>query len=333
MRVGFFIFPEFQLLDLAGPLGAFEVAQRFHGADVYELAVVSRQGGLVPSSAGICLDSVAVDNGAAFDTLVVVGGDKMDGILAEEALPSCLRQAAHGVRRVASICTGALLLAETGLLEGRTVTTHWRFAAELRRRHPGIRLEPDRIFVRDGRYWSSAGITAGIDLALALIGEDFGEDVARGVAQDLVVFHRRPGGQSQYSKLLEVSAESERVAMVLTYVREHLSERLSVEDLAAVAGLSPRQFARVFRTETGQTPARAVEQLRAEAARLRVERNRSESLQEIAERTGFGELERMRRAFIRTFGQPPQSLRRAGNNSAPTPESDVPLTLGIEPEE
>lgn len=308
MRVGFFIFPGFQLLDLSGPLGAFEIAKRFHGAGNYELPVVSVEGGPIASSSGVALVSAAMDG--HFDTLIVVGGDDMESVLADTAVIGCLRRAAINVRRMASICTGALLFAETGLLKGRKVTTHWRFAAELQRRHPDIQVDADRIFLRDGPYWSSAGITAGIDLALALIEDDCGMDVARNVARDLVVFHRRPGGQSQYSKLLEVSAQSERIAKVVSHARQHLAEPLSVEDLAAVARLSPRQFARIFREETGSTPARAIEQLRSEAARLRVEQNGSESLTEIAAMTGFGDLERMRRAFLRAFGKTPQALRR-----------------------
>lgn len=309
MKIGFFIFPGFQLLDLAGPLGAFEVAQRFHGATAYELEVVSLGGGLVPSSGGCELNSTPLA-GRRFDTLLVVGGDAMDAVVKDRQTIDLLRVAGDAVRRLASICTGALLVAETGLLANRQVTTHWRFAPALSAAHPELRLAPDRIYLRDGKFWSSAGITAGIDLSLALIGDDFGDEVARKVAQDLVVFHQRPGGQSQYSALLKVNARSERIALVLSHIREHLADRLSVEELAAEVGLSPRQFARIFRDETGLTPAKAVEQLRVETARLRVEGNRSESLEEIARATGFQDLERMRRAFLRTFGSPPQSLRR-----------------------
>jgi transcriptional regulator GlxA family with amidase domain len=290
-------------------LAAFEIAQRFHGAAVYRPHVVSLAGGLTPSSCGVALDTQRAGR-KVFDTLLVIGGDEMSAPCGCLRTRRSLRRAAEKSRRVASICTGAYLLAETGLLDGRRVTTHWRFAPELLRKHPSIQVEPDRIYVRDGRFWSSAGITAGIDLSLALIGDDFGEAVAKRVAQDMVVFHRRPGGQSQYSALLELDTTSERIAKVMSYAREHLDEDLSVEILAERANLSPRQFARVFREETGKTPAKAIEQLRVEAARVRVEDNRSESLEEIARSVGFEDPERMRRAFIRAFGQPPQSLRR-----------------------
>ncbi|WP_221029805.1 GlxA family transcriptional regulator [Actomonas aquatica] len=309
MEIGLFVFPGFQLLDLSGPLAAFEIAQRFHGAAVYHPRVVSLDGGLMPSSSGVELNSEKIGR-KKFDTLLVVGGDEMSAPCGCRRTRNSLRGAAEKARRVASICTGAYLLAETGLLDGRRVTTHWRFAPELLRKHPTLRVETDRIYVRDGRFWSSAGITAGIDLSLALIGDDFGEEVARKVAQDLVVFHRRPGGQSQYSALLELDAKSDRIGMVMTYARENLTADLSVEALAERAHLSPRQFARVFAEETGRTPAKAVEQLRVEAARVRVEENLSESLEEIAMAVGFTDPERMRRAFIRVFGQPPQGLRR-----------------------
>lgn len=309
MDIGFFIFPGFQLLDLSGPLAAFEIAQRFHGASGYRPKVVSLAGGLVRSSIGVELNSARLGR-REFDTLLIVGGDEIAAPCRCARTRRALAAAAGRARRVASICTGAYLLAETGLLEGRRVTTHWRFASELVRKHPGLRVEPDRIFVRDGRFWSSAGITAGIDLTLALIADDFGEGVSRRVAQDLVVFYRRPGGQSQYSALLELDSKSDRVALVMAYARENLAADLSVEALAERASLSPRQFARVFLAETGRTPAKAVEQLRVEAARVRVEENLSESLEEIAGAVGFSDPERMRRAFIRAFGQPPQGLRR-----------------------
>ncbi len=315
MEIGLFVFPGFQLLDLSGPLAAFEIAQRFHGAAGYHPRVVSLAGGLVPSSSGVELNSEKIGR-KKFDTLLVVGGDEMAAPCGCGRTRRSLRSAAEKARRVASICTGAYLLAETGLLDGRRVTTHWRFAPELLRKHPTLRVETDRIYVRDGRFWSSAGITAGIDLSLALIGDDFGEEVARKVAQDLVVFHRRPGGQSQYSALLELDAQSERIGLVMSYARENLTADLSVEALAERAHLSPRQFARVFAEETGRTPAKAVEQLRLEAARVRVEENLSESLEEIAMAVGFADPERMRRAFIRVLGQPPQGLRRTARQQS-----------------
>lgn len=309
MKVAFFVFPGFQLLDLAGPLAAFEIAKRFHAATPYRPTVVAEHAGLVPSSSGVPVQASALGRTAP-DTLIITGGDDTDQACVDTAMIRHLNTSAKKARRVASICTGAFLLAETGLLDGRKVTTHWRFAPEFKRKHPDIQLESDRIFIRDGRFWTSAGITAGIDLSLALIADDFGEEIAKKVAQDLVVYQRRPGGQSQYSALLDIDTRSERIALALSYAREHLSEPLSVDDLAAQSSLSPRQFARVFAQETGLTPAKAIERLRVEAAAVRIEANRAESLQEIANATGFNDLERMRRAFLRYYGQPPQGFRR-----------------------
>jgi transcriptional regulator GlxA family with amidase domain len=309
MKVAFFIFPGFQLLDLAGPLAAFEIAKRFHAATPYRPVVVAERAGPIASSSGVAVEAKALGRMTP-DTLIITGGDDTSSACIDHTMIAHLNRAAHKARRVASICTGAFLLAETGLLNGKRVTTHWRFAPELKQKHPQIKLESDRIFIRDGRFWTSAGITAGIDLSLALIADDFGEEIAKKVAQDLVVYQRRPGGQSQFSALLEIDTRSERIALALAYAREHLTAPLSVDELAAQTSLSPRQFARVFTEETGLTPAKAVERLRVEAASVRIEENRSESLQEVADTTGFKDLERMRRAFVRFYGHPPQAHRR-----------------------
>jgi transcriptional regulator GlxA family with amidase domain len=196
------------------------------------------------------------------------------------------------------------------LLDGRRATTHWGRAAEFARAYPQIRVEPDRIFVRDGNIWTSAGITAGIDLALALVADDLGEAVAKRAAQQLVVHHRRPGGQSQFSALLDLGRPDGRFGGLLAWARERLDEPLPVERLADRAAMSPRNFARAFTAETGATPAKAIERLRLEAARVHVE-NGSEPIDRVASASGFRDPERMRRAFIRAFGQPPQALRRA----------------------
>jgi transcriptional regulator GlxA family with amidase domain len=181
----------------------------------------------------------------------------------------------------------------------------------MQRLHPRVQVSSDRIYIQDGPIWTSAGISAGIDLALALIEADLGTPIARAVARELVVYHRRPGGQSQFTSLLEMDPPSSRISSALVYAREHLHEELGVERLAEVACLSRRQFDRAFAAETGQTPAKAVEKLRVETARLRVEEG-GESLEAIARAVGFADTERMRRAFIRVFGQPPQAIRRAG---------------------
>jgi transcriptional regulator GlxA family with amidase domain len=224
-----------------------------------------------------------------------------------------VRAVAKRGARLASICSGTFILAEAGLLDGKRATTHWQRTRQFLATYPGVKLEPDRIFARDGNIWSSAGITAGIDLALAMVGEDFGEEVAQMTARQLVLYHRRSGGQSQFSSLLELKASNGRFGELLSWAREHLDARLTVDDLAERAGMSARHFCRAFIAETGATPAKAIERLRVEVARLRVQSS-SEAIERVAEVTGFRDPERMRRAFIRAFGQPPQSLRRAARS-------------------
>jgi transcriptional regulator GlxA family with amidase domain len=212
-------------------------------------------------------------------------------------------------RRVASTCTGAFTLAEAGVLDGRRATTHWRFARDLQARYPKLKVEEDRIFIIDGPIWTSAGVTAGIDLALAMVEKDLGAEIARTVARKMVVYHRRSGGQSQFSTLLELEPKSDRIQRALDYASRNLKSTLSVEELADAAALSHRQFSRAFRAETGQSPAKAVERLRVEAARVLMEQGRH-SMDAIAQETGFADRERMRRAFLRRLGQSPQTIRR-----------------------
>ena len=306
--VGFLIFDGFQILDAAGPIAAFEIAGA-HARGAYRLSVLARRAGAVASSSGATMTAIAFAGVPRFDTLVVAGGLGTYEALKDEGILACLREAARDCRRVASVCSGAFLIAEAGLLDGKRATTHWSRSRQFAERYPNVRLEPDRIFVRDGKIWSSAGITAGVDLALALIAEDLGEPVARRVAQQLVVYRRRPGGQSQFSALLDIDRPGSRFSPLLAWVRERLQERLLVGRLADQAGMSSRNFARAFATETGITPAKAVERLRLEAARERVESG-EEPIECIASDKGFGDPERMRRAFLRAFGQPPRALRR-----------------------
>ncbi len=312
-RVGFLIYEAFQILDLTGPLAAFEVAGRYVEGS-YETSTMSLLGGPVRSSSGLVVIADPFGE-AAFDTLVIVGGSGVRAPSSDPATLAFVQRATACSRRTASVCSGTYVLAAAGVLDGRTATTHWRRAADLARRFPSIRVEPDRIFVRDGAIWTSAGITAGIDLALALIGEDLGETIAARVAKELVVHHRRPGGQSQFSALIDLPVASDKVGRALAFARERLAEPLSVERLAQAAGLSPRQFSRAFAAETGTTPAKAVERLRVEAARAAVEAGRT-PIDRIALVSGFGDPERMRRAFVRAFGQPPQALRRAAHATA-----------------
>ncbi|MDP1631838.1 MAG: GlxA family transcriptional regulator [Caulobacter sp.] len=305
--IGVLIFPDFQLLDAAGPIAAFEIAGRIAPGG-YAIRLLSRDGGPVASSSGVTLDSAAFADAGRLDTLLVSGGEGTRGPAICAATLAFVQKTARAARRTASVCSGAYVLAQAGLLDGKRATTHWNRTADFARRFPKVKLEADRIFVRDGAVWTSAGITAGIDLALAMIGEDLGEAVARQTAQQLVVYHRRPGGQSQFSALLEMEGGG-RFDALLTWARENLRDRLSVEDLAARAGMSERTFARAFAAETGFTPAKAVERLRVEAARTLLD-SQPLQVEDVALDTGFGDAERMRRAFIRAFGQPPQALRR-----------------------
>jgi transcriptional regulator GlxA family with amidase domain len=315
-RLDLLIFPDFQILDAAGPIAAFEIAARY-APGAYGIRVVAAGGGLVRSSSGAAMLAEPIGetlDEAAADTVMVAGGDGTRAATDPAAL-AWLRAASARARRTASICSGAYLLAEAGLLDGKRATTHWSRSADFAKRFPKVRLEPDRIFTRDGpaghgEVWTSAGITAGIDLSLAMIADDLGEEVARRVAQQLVVYHRRPGGQSQFSALLEMGGHGGRFAGLIDWIRERLAEPLTVERLADQAGMSPRNFARAFAAETGMTPAKAVERLRLEVARERVEGS-AEPIDVLAKSSGFGDSERMRRAFVRAFGQPPQALRRA----------------------
>jgi transcriptional regulator GlxA family with amidase domain len=308
-RLGLLIFPDFQILDAAGPIAAFEIAGRY-GGGFYAIEVLAMDAGEVASSSGVGMAARAADPAAAYDTLMIAGGDGARGASHDAAGLDFVRAAASRAGRVASVCSGAFLLAAAGLLDGRRATTHWSRTSDFVRRFPAVRLEPDRIFVHDGPVWTSAGITAGIDLALAMIADDLGEEIARRTAEQLVVYRRRPGGQSQFSALLELERPEARFGGLLGWARERLGEPLGVERLADQAAMSPRHFARAFAAETGVTPAKAIERLRVEAARERIEAG-PEPIDRIAAKVGFGDPERMRRAFLRAFGQPPQALRRA----------------------
>lgn len=304
-RIDFIVFPGFQVMSLAA-LSVFEFANREKGAPVYDVRVLSETGGPIRSSFGVSVGTEPFD-GADDDTLIVGGSTVTE--TPTPGLIDFVRRALGRYRRVAATCTGAFILAEAGLLDGRRATTHWNRARDLQARFPMVKVEEDRIFIVDGPVWTSAGMTAGIDLALAMIERDLGADVARAVARKLVVYHRRAGGQSQFSALLELEPKSDRIQSALAYAKRNLHTPLTVEQLAEAAHLSPRQFSRAFRAETGQTPAKAIENLRVEAARLMMEQSRH-PIEIIAQQTGFADRERMRRAFLRAFGQPPQVIRR-----------------------
>lgn len=304
-QVGLILEDGFQLMGLAA-LSAFEFANAELGDDGYRLTVLSEHGGTIRSSMNTGIETVPL--GVMPDTLLVAG--ELVPKAVSSGLAAFLKRAGRETRRVAGVCTGAFVLAEAGLLDGRTATTHWAHARDLQARFPKITVDDDRIFIRDGNIWTSAGMSSAIDLTLALIEDDHGAALSRAIARKLVVYHRRPGGQSQFSALLELEPRSDRVKRALTYAREHLRNPLSVEELAEAANLSPRQFSRVFREETGQSPAKAVEMLRLEAARVMLEDGRH-PMDIIARDTGFADRDRMRRAFLRSFGQPPASLKRS----------------------
>ena len=305
-RLVLVIFPDFQLLDAAGPIAAFEIAERYRPGS-YVLSVQAPDGGQIASSSGVRLTAAPLGDGP-FDTVMVSGGDGTHRISALADIVTWLQQTE--IRRSTSVCSGAYLLAEAGLLDGRRATTHWSRTDHFTRTYPRVKLDADRIFIRDGDVWTSAGITAGIDLSLALIEDDLGAEIARRVAQQLVVHQRRPGGQSQFSALVDLGGRTGRFADLMDWIRAHLAETLTVERLAEQAAMSPRNFARAFTAETGTTPAKAVERLRLEAARTAVETGHA-PVDHIAETVGFGDPERMRRAFLRAFGLPPQALRHA----------------------
>ena len=311
--IGILVFSDFQLLDAAGPIAVFEVAARFAGIppSIKALAVTP---GPVRSSSGVEIFASGVRHSRAIDTLIVVGGEKVPVAATCKRTLSFVRTMAKRGVRVASVCSGAYILAAAGLLDGRRATTHWWNTRHFVSSYPKVKLEPDQIYVREGNIWSSAGITAGIDLALAMVAEDFGEGVAKKTARQLVVYDRRSGGQSQFSSLLELKTPDGRFGPLLTWAREHLDASLTVEDLAEQAGMSSRHFTRAFVAETGSTPSKAIERLRIEVARQRVQSS-GEAIERVAQLTGFRDPNRMRRAFIRAFGQPPQSLRRAARAS------------------
>lgn len=315
-RIGFLLPPGFQALDLMATT-VFEIANHLDGGPFYDVTLLSEQGGVLGSSSGVGVFTEAFER-HDYDTLIVAGIMQPLTQRPSSAFLDFMRDASHTSRRTASICTGAFILAEAGLLEGRRATTHWALARDLQRAYPRTRVEEDRIFINDGRIWTSAGMTACIDLCLAMVEADLGKDASKHIARQMVVYHRRSGGQSQFSALLELEPKSDRIQQALSYAKRHLQKPLSVDELAEAANLSTRQFSRSFRLETGQSPARAIEVLRVEAARALIESS-NHSIDVVARETGFADPERMRRAFLRAFGQPPQAIKRAAREQAATP--------------
>ncbi len=312
-QVVLFAFDGVQLLDVIGPSDVLDAATRLLGGEGgYRIAVATPDGRPIRGSAGVRLEAdmaLGQVQRRGVDTLVVGGGLQIDDAIGDPRLGPALRRVADGARRTCSVCTGAFLLAEAGLLEGRTATTHWAFCEELARRHPGVRVEPDRIFVRDGPIATSAGVTAGMDLALALVEEDHGAEIARTVARWTVMFLQRPGGQSQFSERLALpSGLSSPLRAILDAIVAQPSGDHRLAELARRASMSERHLRRLFSEQTGTTPSRFVERVRVEAARERLEVG-ADTVGAIAARCGFGSPETMRRAFLRVLGIGPAEYR------------------------
>ncbi len=315
--VGIVVYQGVEIIDLTGPMEVFA----FANADLqrsgmcsefaYPMTVLSEKQGPITSSCGlqIIADKAYSDIQEGIDTLLIAGTPEISCLLGDPALQSWVRTIAPRVRRLASVCTGAFLLAESGLLNGRRATSHWDYCDRLARNYPAISVEPDRIFVRDGFISTSGGVTSGIDMALSMVEEDWGSELALLIARYLVVFLKRPGGQSQFSAYLTSDASKPELKDLQAWIMLHLTDDLRVDMLAEHMCMSPRNFARFFLTETGMTPAKFVEIARIDAARHYLG-STILSVEVIAEKSGFGDQERMRRAFIRHLGVNPQSYRK-----------------------
>lgn len=307
--ISFIVHPGFELLDLSGPCSAFNLASELYGAQ-YQIRIISVTGGPVLDRAGVSISSEDFRQIEGSQTILAAGGPIAHQYALNETARPLIRESVRTAARVGSVCTGAFLLAAAGILDGKRVTTHWRYAGLLQTTYPAVEVDVDRIFIKDGKVWTSAGMTAGMDLSLAMIEEDLGPEVAKGVARDMLVYHRRLGGQSQFSAMLDMAPPAGRVRDALCYATEHLAEALTAERLADVACLSQRQFNRVFFNATGTTPAKAIERLRLDHARARIEEGQ-EPFEQIARGVGFGSVERLRRSCVAIFGQSPQELRRS----------------------
>lgn len=307
-RIGYVLPEGFQIMALATQ-AVFEFTNHVMRERVYEVENYAFGADSVRSSMGAIVATRPLTMRSRADTWMVAGTVEPALMQTDQALRPLLTKLASQASRVAGLCTGAFVLAEAGLLDGRRATTHWIHADEMQRKYPAIQVDSDRIYINDGNFWTSAGMTAEIDLALGLVEKDFGSELARSVAHRLVMPQRRTGGQSQHSEMLKLAPKSDRIQKVLHYARSHLSQPLSVDDLADVVHLSPRQFSRLFTAETGQSPAKAIEGLRLEAARLMIEESRH-SLEVVARETGFRDRQHLREVFHRGFGIAPRSVRR-----------------------
>ncbi|QIG81734.1 GlxA family transcriptional regulator [Sphingosinithalassobacter tenebrarum] len=316
------------ILDVVGPLEVLTGAKLFlpQGTVPYDVHVVAQAAGPVRTTSGLTIEAdqsfaEAAEDARPIDTLIVAGGHGTAQAIEDRELLDFVAAAAGRADRVVSICTGAMILAELGLLDGRRATTHWWWCPILTKRYPRVSIEPDAIFVRDGNIWTSAGVTAGMDLALALLEEDWGHDIALEVARYNVMYMMRPGGQAQFSaSLLAQKANDGKIAETLAHILDHVGEDLTVTSLAARACMSERSFARKFKEEMGVTPAHYVEMARLQAARVALEQSTT-PVDAIALRSGFGNAERMRRAFQRHLGVSATDYRDRFRLTARGPEA------------
>lgn len=322
-KIGIVAFPDVEVLDITGPFEVFNFAnlslirQGFTQENIYSIKLLAEKPGPVTTLSGmqIVADDIYGELSSEFDTLLIPGGF-IEKALANEKLVAWIKAMSSRVRRLVSVCTGAFLLAEAGLLDGCKATTHWHYCQQLSKDYPRVQVEPDYIFIKHGHIFTSGGITSGIDLTLALLEDDWGRDLALHVARFLVVFLKRPGGQSQFSSYL--SSEASRrpdLRELQGWIIDHLNQELQVEALAERMAMSPRNFARLFLTETGMTPAKFVEMTRIDRARNFLETSEY-SVEFIAEKTGFKDTERMRRAFLRQLGVNPQNYRQRFSRAA-----------------
>lgn len=312
-RVAFVLFENAKMLDITGPLQVFADANEILGREAYVTVLASLYGGPVETDTGVLLNTrrlagVGLDD---MDTLMVSGGNGVHPAARDPRLIGAIRLASRKCGRIASTCTGAFLLGAADLLDGRRAVTHWNACEDLARAYPDCQVEPDPIFIEDRGVWTSAGVTAGIDLALAMVEADHGRDTALELARHLLVYVKRPGGQSQFSEALQQQTRTAtgRFDALHFWMKDNLTADLRVEQLAVRCAMSPRNFARIYAEETGQTPARAVEQMRVEAARQALE-DPDQSIKDVATRCGFGSDERMRRSFTRLLGVSPQAYRK-----------------------
>ncbi|WP_085586524.1 MULTISPECIES: GlxA family transcriptional regulator [unclassified Pseudomonas] len=313
MRITLLAFPRVQLLDVVGPADVFaEAAKQLGNPRAYRVEVIGTDKGMIKGSSGLKLsvDQTFETYKGRIDTLLVAGSPHIDEIALNPALQDWLRKQARSVRRIGSVCSGAFLLAAAGLLDGRRVTTHWNASAKLARENPQTLVDADSIFIKDGNVYTSAGVTAGMDLALAMVEEDHGRELALSVAREMVMFFKRPGGQSQFSaQLAAQTAERSVIREVQDYVLQHLKADLSVPALAVRAGMSERNFARTFKAEAGSTPAEFVELARIDAARRLIE-DSDVSLKRLADTVGYANTDGFRRAFMRRLGVGPSDYRK-----------------------